>query len=83
MFPEQFKSAEWQEKIHEIVPSYGQTLNGNVALTQKVWNDTAAALQLTTPPVIPGNTEAEAKPAAPEQAAPEKAAEKPQADIAL
>lgn len=56
MFPEQFKTAAWQDKIHQIVPSYGQTLNGNAALTQQVWNDTAATLQLTTPPVIPGNT---------------------------
>ena len=52
LFPEQFNSPEWQSKIRTIVPSYGQELNGNVALTQKVWNDTAAALQLTTPPVI-------------------------------
>lgn len=52
LFPEQFNSPEWQSKIRTIVPSYGQTLNGNVALTQKVWDDTAAALQLTKPPVI-------------------------------
>lgn len=52
LFPEQFNSPEWQNKIRTIVPSYGQQLNGNVALTQKVWNDTAAALQLTKPPVI-------------------------------
>ncbi|MGB9097107.1 malate dehydrogenase (quinone) [Erwinia sp.] len=52
LFPEQFNSPEWQSKIRTIVPSYGQELNGNVALTQKVWDDTAAALQLTKPPVI-------------------------------
>ncbi|MBS0847139.1 malate dehydrogenase (quinone) [Citrobacter sp. JGM124] len=79
MFPEQFATPEWQEKIHQIVPSYGQNLNGNVALTQKVWNDTAAALQLTTPPVIPtGAGEVTAKPAAQENTA-----EKPAADMAL
>ncbi|WP_300004334.1 malate dehydrogenase (quinone) [uncultured Cedecea sp.] len=77
MFPEQFKTADWQDKIHQIVPSYGQTLNGNVALTQKVWNDTAETLQLTTPPVIPGNMEQKAEPQA--VAAPEKQP----ADIAL
>ncbi|MCS5948326.1 hypothetical protein LNP05_16405 [Klebsiella pneumoniae subsp. pneumoniae] len=27
------------------MPSYGQKLNGNVALTQQVWDDTAATLQ--------------------------------------
>ena len=45
-------SPEWQSRIHAIVPSYGQKLNGNVALTQQVWDDTAATLQLTKPPVI-------------------------------
>ncbi|SEL30391.1 malate dehydrogenase (quinone) [Kosakonia sacchari] len=67
MFPQQFNSAEWQSKIREIVPSYGQEMNGNVALTQKVWDDTAATLQLTKPPVIqmPESATPEAKPAAP------------------
>ena len=36
----------------KVVPSFGQHLNGNVALTQQVWDDTAAALELTKPPVI-------------------------------
>ncbi|SFU16528.1 malate dehydrogenase (quinone) [Kosakonia arachidis] len=67
MFPQQFNSAEWQSKIREIVPSYGQEMNGNVALTQKVWDDTAATLQLAKPPVIqmPESTTQEARPAAP------------------
>ncbi|UDJ84564.1 malate dehydrogenase (quinone) [Kosakonia oryzae] len=78
MFPQQFNSAEWQSKIREIVPSYGQELNGNVALTQKVWDDTAATLQLTKPPVIqmPESTTPEAKPAA-------KTENAPQHDMAL
>ncbi len=45
-----------------------QKLNGNVALTQQVWDDTAAALQLTKPPVIEMNATAPvmtAKPAEP------------------
>lgn len=52
LFPEQFASAEWQQKIHAIIPSFGQKLDGNTALTQQVWDSTAAALQLTKPPVI-------------------------------
>lgn len=52
LFPEQFASAEWQQKIRAIVPSFGQKLNGNTALTQQVWDNTAAVLQLTKPPVI-------------------------------
>ncbi|WP_336287303.1 malate dehydrogenase (quinone) [Cronobacter dublinensis] len=52
LFPEQFNSPQWQAKLREIVPRYGQKLNGNVALTQQVWDETAATLQLTKPPVI-------------------------------
>lgn len=52
MFPAQFSSQQWQRKIHEIVPAYGQELNGNITLTQQVWDDTASTLQLVKPPVI-------------------------------
>nr|WP_314687464.1 malate dehydrogenase (quinone) [uncultured Pantoea sp.] len=52
LFPQQFASPEWQEKIRSIVPSFGQKLNGNTALTQQVWDNTASVLQLTKPPVI-------------------------------
>ncbi|EOW2372705.1 malate dehydrogenase (quinone) [Cronobacter sakazakii] len=78
LFPEQFKSEAWQSKLHEIVPSYGQKLNGNVALTQQVWDETAATLQLTKPPVIQMK---DAKPATPE-AKPAQASS-PQHDMAL
>ncbi|MDI3440881.1 malate dehydrogenase (quinone) [Erwinia sp. V90_4] len=78
LFPEQFNSPEWQSKIRTIVPSYGQQLNGNTPLTQQVWDDTAATLQLVKPPVINMNGEQNA-PAAPA----EKRAENPQHDMAL
>ncbi|WP_065647404.1 malate dehydrogenase (quinone) [Pantoea eucrina] len=52
LFPQQFASPEWQEKIRSIVPSFGQKLNGNTALTQQIWDNTASVLQLTKPPVI-------------------------------
>ncbi|PWV63610.1 malate dehydrogenase (quinone) [Pantoea ananatis] len=79
LFPEQFKSAEWQEKIRKIVPAYGQKLNDNPALTQQVWDETAATLQLTKPPVIQmGNQPTEA-PAANSEKAPASA----QHDMAL
>ena len=80
MFPQQFNSPEWQSRIHAIVPSYGQKLNGNVALTQQVWDDTAATLQLTKPPVIQmpaAAPTATAKPAEPQREA------SPQHDMAL
>jgi len=76
LFPEQFKSAEWQEKIRKIVPAYGQKLNDNPALTQQVWDETAATLQLTKPPVIQmGNQPTEA-PAANSEKAPAPASAK-------
>lgn len=78
MFPEQFNSPQWQSKIKEIVPSYGQEMNGNVALTQQVWDDTAATLQLVKPPVIQMKDPATAeKPAEP------KTENAPQHDMAL
>ncbi|MGC0857663.1 MULTISPECIES: malate dehydrogenase (quinone) [Pantoea] len=71
LFPEEFKSAEWQARIHKMIPGYGQKLNDNVPMLQQVWNDTAATLQLTTPPVINMDGKAAEAPAAqPEQAAP-------------
>ena len=79
LFPEQFNSPEWQSRIRDIVPSYGQKLNGNVALTQQVWDDTASTLQLTKPPVIQMDAPAKATPSAPQ----EKRADSPQHDMAL
>ncbi|EOV8961664.1 malate dehydrogenase (quinone) [Cronobacter turicensis] len=78
LFPEQYKSEAWQSKLREIMPSYGQKLNGNVALTQQVWDETASTLQLTKPPVIEMK---DTKPATPE-AKPAQAAS-PQHDMAL
>ena len=71
LFPAQFNSPQWQEKLHAIVPTYGQKLNGNVALTQQVWDETAATLHLTKPPVIQMKDAAQAMPQAkPAEAAP-------------
>ena len=79
LFPEQFKSAEWQEKIRKIVPAYGQKLNDNPALTQQVWDETAATLQLTKPPVIQMGNQPTEVPAANSEKAPASA----QHDMAL
>jgi malate dehydrogenase (quinone) len=80
MFPEQFNSPEWQRKIREVVPSYGQALSGNTALTQQVWDDTAATLQLNKPPVIQMNNPANMPQAKPLE---EKPQASPQHDMAL
>ncbi|WP_312229957.1 malate dehydrogenase (quinone) [Pseudescherichia sp.] len=71
LFPAQFTSPQWQEKLHTIVPTYGQKLNGNVALTQQVWDETASTLNLTKPPVIQMKDAAQPMPQAkPAEAAP-------------
>ena len=71
LFPAQFASPQWQEKLHAIVPTYGQKLNGNVALTQQVWDETASTLHLTKPPVIQMKDAAQSMPQAkPAEAAP-------------
>ncbi|MDF2778763.1 MAG: malate:quinone oxidoreductase [Enterobacteriaceae bacterium] len=71
LFPAQFASAQWQEKLHAIVPTYGQKLNGNVALTQQVWDETASTLNLAKPPVIQMKDAAQSMPQAkPAEAAP-------------
>jgi len=71
LFPAQFNSPQWQEKLHAIVPTYGQKLNGNVALTQQVWDETASTLNLTKPPVIQMKDAAQSMPQAkPAEAAP-------------
>lgn len=79
LFSDQVKTPEWQQKIRSLVPAYGQKLNGNVALTQQVWDETARTLQLTTPPVI--SLPATDSPA-PTEAAPARKAD-PQQDMAL
>lgn len=80
LFPEQFKTPEWQEKVHKFVPSYGKKLNDDAALAQSVWDDTAAALQLTKPPVINMTGKTADAPAAP---ATEHKAADAQHDMAL
>lgn len=52
LFTEKAQTPEWQQKIRKIIPTYGQKLNGDPALTQQVWDNTAQALQLTPPPRI-------------------------------
>ncbi|WP_087687482.1 malate dehydrogenase (quinone) [Pandoraea sp. PE-S2R-1] len=46
VFPEQMKTPAWQQKIREIVPSYGKKLNENPELLAKEWASTAETLQL-------------------------------------
>jgi malate dehydrogenase (quinone) len=45
-FKEKLATPEWQDKIREMIPSYGQQLNDNVALSDEIRKHTAAVLKL-------------------------------------
>ena len=61
VFPEQMKTAAWQSKIREIVPTYGKKLNDNPQLLATEWAATADALQLAiASPDLAGFTPASA-----------------------
>ncbi|AWM92763.1 malate dehydrogenase (quinone) [Pseudomonas sp. 31-12] len=52
VFKDKVASPAWQEKLHQIVPSYGTQLNGNPEKVAQEWAYTAKVLQLTPPPAI-------------------------------
>ncbi|MGA8134632.1 malate dehydrogenase (quinone) [Pseudomonas sp. MWU12-2037] len=79
VFKDQVATPAWQEKLHQIVPSYGTKLNGNPAAVQKEWDYTAEILQLTKPPVIGQTAAAPVAPAATDK----PKADTPAADMAL
>ncbi|WP_118949798.1 malate:quinone oxidoreductase [Taibaiella helva] len=45
-FGEEMKTAAWQEKLKEMIPTYGQHLSGNPALIEKTRSWTSAVLRL-------------------------------------
>jgi len=45
-FPDQLKTAAWQMKLREIIPSYGQSLADNKGLALAIRNKTTEVLQL-------------------------------------
>jgi malate dehydrogenase (quinone) len=53
VFKDKVASPAWQEKLHQIVPSYGTQLNGSPEKVAQEWAYTAKVLELTPPPVIP------------------------------
>lgn len=79
VFKDQVASPAWQEKLHQIVPSYGTQLNGNPAKVAEEWAYTAKVLQLTPPPAIPQLAAPVAAPAEPAKAVKPNAA----SDMAL
>lgn len=59
VFPEQVASAEWQEKLTDILPSYGQRLAENPELLSEVRAFTARTLQLEEPLNLASDSDAE------------------------
>ncbi|WP_386079299.1 malate dehydrogenase (quinone) [Vreelandella sp. F11] len=59
VFPEQVASAEWQGKLTDIVPSYGQRLAENPELLSEVRTFTARTLQLEEPLNLASDSDAE------------------------
>ena len=45
-FKEQTATAEWQAKFKKMIPSYGQNLNENPALSDEIREHTATVLKL-------------------------------------
>ncbi|ERO60674.1 MULTISPECIES: malate dehydrogenase (quinone) [Pseudomonas] len=76
VFKDQVATPAWQEKLKQIVPSYGTALNDSPERVAKEWAYTAEVLQLTTPPPVKG-----AAPQAPASMA--KPESNPAADMAL
>ncbi len=76
VFKDQVATPAWQEKLKQIVPSYGTALNDSPERVAKEWAYTAEVLQLTPPPPVKG-----AAPQAPASMA--KPESNPAADMAL
>jgi malate dehydrogenase (quinone) len=52
VFKDKLATPAWQEKVRQIVPSYGTHLNDNPVRAYEELSSTAATLQLTPPPRI-------------------------------
>ena len=79
VFKDKVATPAWQEKLHQIVPSYGTKLNDSPEAVAKEWAYTANVLQLTPPPTIAQM----AAPKAIEAAKPAVESSKPASDLAL
>ncbi|MGF6931971.1 L-2-hydroxyglutarate oxidase LhgO [Paraburkholderia sp. UCT70] len=64
VFKDKVATPAWQEKIRQIVPSYGTRLNDSPAKVYQEWTYTSDVLQLTPPPQIDLATTPGSKPEA-------------------
>lgn len=79
VFKDKVATPAWQEKLHQIVPSYGTKLNGDPVRVAQEWAYTSKVLELDTPPAInPASA-----PAAPVAAPATPQPSNPSADMAL
>jgi malate dehydrogenase (quinone) len=67
VFKDKVATPAWQEKLHQILPSYGTQLNDDPAKVAEEWAYTAKVLELMPPPAIsqtatPSADKEEAKP---------------------
>ncbi|MCC3702834.1 malate:quinone oxidoreductase [Rouxiella badensis] len=53
VFKDKVATSEWQSKLKEMIPSYGQKLNGNVELAKREMDRTSRVLQLEIEAVKP------------------------------
>ncbi|WP_316788691.1 malate:quinone oxidoreductase [Pedobacter frigoris] len=51
-FSTHIKTDQWQQKLKEMIPSYGQYLSGNPELTDNVRNHTSEILKLEVPEMV-------------------------------
>ena len=63
VFKDKVASPAWQAKLKQIIPSYGQSLDGNPALTEQVLQETSRILELESLPP-PQDAAPQAEPAA-------------------
>lgn len=72
VFKDKVATPAWQEKLRQIVPSYGTKLNESPERVAQEWAYTSEVLQLDPPPAIgkPGAAVVPAKPAAAHEANP-------------
>lgn len=79
VFKDKVATPAWQEKLHQIVPSYGTKLNDDPARVAQEWAYTSEVLQLDPPPAISPDLAPAATPAAAAKPVPSN----PAADMAL
>ncbi|KFX28091.1 malate:quinone oxidoreductase [Ralstonia solanacearum] len=86
VFKDKLATPAWQQKVHQMIPTYGTKLNDNPAKVYEEWVATSEVLQLAAPPKIDLTpTAPAAKPVVAGAAQPAKAGKpaKATADIAL